>query len=129
VNKIARVSREIPPGRRPSQFNPPGAGVPTWEKVAGRLPLNGDRRMKPMLMVARRTDAGWFASGGAPDLSLAISLSATAGARMFPILIVIFNRSPCQSSAQPRFATVDTLEYTSGRKSESTLQQFAEESD
>jgi hypothetical protein len=42
-----------------------------------------------MLMVARRTDAGWFASGGAPDLSLAISLSATAGARMFPILIVI----------------------------------------
>src|SRR5271166_7032112 len=65
---MARVSREIPAGRRPSQFNPPGAGVPTWEKGAGRLPLSGAKRMKPMLMVARRTEAGWFASGGGSGL-------------------------------------------------------------
>jgi hypothetical protein len=70
--------REIPAARRPSQFNPPGAGVPNWEKGAGRLPLNGARRMKPIPMVARRTESGWFASGGAPALSPAIALSATA---------------------------------------------------
>jgi hypothetical protein len=64
VKMMARVSREIPAGQgrlnsiRPELESRSGRG-------AGRLPLNGASRMKPTLMVARPTEAGWFPSGGA----------------------------------------------------------------